>query len=87
MDLVKVEVERIAKQGMTNSKSPKPYFIMDCYVHDASVKHPQACQLFSDVAHNPGMYNVPRSLVIDNKRPSWALELSAAQVIPARAAS
>ena len=32
MDSLKVEIEQVARQGMTNGKTPKPYFILDCYV-------------------------------------------------------
>ena len=59
MELLKVEVEKIARQGMTKGATPKPYFIFDCYVTLPGVKFPQACQLFSDTVLNPGHYNVP----------------------------
>ena len=81
MDSLKVEIEQVARQGMTNGKTPKPYFILYCYVTLPGLKFPQACQLFSDKVLNPGHYNVPLVASIKDRRPAFDLDLSAAQQV------
>jgi hypothetical protein len=76
-----VEVERIARDGMTNSKTPKPYYILDCYVTLPGLKHPQACQLFSGKPLNAGFYNVPLVASVKEKRPAFDLDLSEASPV------
>lgn len=73
---IKVEVEGIKKTGV--SKSNKPYFILSCYVSLPDVRHPQACELFSDKAHNPGQYLAPVAFTIKDNRPFMELNLSEA---------
>lgn len=74
-----VEVERIARNGMTKGTTPKPYFILDCYVTLPGIKHPQAVQLFSSNPLNPGFYNVPLIASVKDRRPAFDLEMSEAQ--------
>jgi hypothetical protein len=73
---IKVEVEGIKKTGV--SKAQKPYFILSCYVYLPDVRHPQACELFSDKALNNGIYNVPADFSIVDKRPAMSLNVSEA---------
>lgn len=73
---IKVEVEGIKKTGV--SKSNKPYFILSCYVSLPDVRHPQACELFSDKAFNPGLYVAPCSFSIKDNRPAFELNMSEA---------
>lgn len=82
-----VEVERIARDGMTNSKTPKPYYILDCYVTLPGIKHPQACQLFSGKPLNAGFYSVPLVASVKDKRPAFDLDLSEAQTVTKAAAA
>lgn len=77
MDL-KVEVEGIKKSGV--SKSNTPYFILACYVMLPGVRHPQACDLFSDKALNPGTYDVPAAFSVKENRPYMELKLSEAKL-------
>lgn len=77
-----VEVERIAKHGMTNSKTPKPYYILDCFVTLPGIKHPQACQLFSPEPMNPGFYTVPLVASVKDRRPAFELDMSEAVLTP-----
>ena len=72
------EVERIARDGMTNSKTPKPYYILDCYVNLPGVKHPQACQLFSSKPLNAGLYEAPLVASIEDRKPTFKLDLTLA---------
>lgn len=74
---IRVEVEAIARHGVT--KSQKPYFILSCYVTLPGIKFPQACELFSDKALNPGHYVCPVVASIRDKRPAFDVDLSAAQ--------
>lgn len=74
---IRVEVEGIKRTGVT--KSNKPYFIISCYVTLPGLKHPQACELFSDKALNPGLYSCPLVASIRDNRPAFDVELSAAQ--------
>jgi hypothetical protein len=73
-----IEVERIARDGMTNSKNPKPYYILDCFATLPGIKHPQACQLFSSKPLNAGFYSVPLVASIRDRKPSFDLDFSAA---------
>lgn len=84
MDL-KVEVEGIKKSGV--SKSNTPYFILACYVMLPGVRHPQACDLFSDKALNPGTYDVPAAFSIKENRPSMEMKLSEARPVKLGAAA
>lgn len=79
-----VEVEGTGRTGLT--KSQKPYFILRCYVTLPGVKHPQACELFSDIELRPGNYNVPLIFAIEDRRPVMRLDVTAAQPVAARAA-
>lgn len=81
MSNLTVEVEGITRTGVT--KSQKPYFILACYVTLPGVKHPQACELFSDKAINPGIYSVPLRFAVEDRRPVMSLDLSAAQPVAA----
>lgn len=74
---LKVEVEGIKKSGV--SKANTPYFILACYVALPGVRHPQACDLFSDKALNPGTYDVPLVFSIKENRPAIELKLSEAK--------
>lgn len=76
MDL-KVEIEGVKKSGV--SKAQRQYFILSCYVHLPDVRHPQACELFSDKLLNPGSYSVPCSFTIKENRPAFEMNLSEAQ--------
>lgn len=78
-----IEVERIARDGMTNSKTPKPYYILDCYVTLPGIKHPQACQLFSPKPLNAGHYEVPLIASIRDRKPSFDLDLAQAVSVSA----
>lgn len=78
MDL-KVEIEGIKKQGI--SKSNTPYFILACYVQLPGVKHPQACDLFSDKVLIPGIYDVPAAFAIKENRPAFEMRLSEARPV------
>jgi hypothetical protein len=80
-----VEVERIARDGMTKGTTPKPYYILDCYVSLPGLKHPQACQLFSGKPLNAGFYTVPLIASIKDKRPSFDLDMS--EALPASKAA
>jgi hypothetical protein len=80
---VRVEVEGIVHSGV--SKSNKPYFILSTYVTLPGLKHPQACNLFSDKTLMPGDYEAPLVFSIEDKRPAAQIDLAAAQ--PARAAA
>ena len=76
---IRVEVEAISRTGVT--KSNKPYFILACYVTLPGVKFPQACELFSDKALNPGQYIAPVVASIRDRRPSFDVDISAAQPV------
>lgn len=84
---LKVEIEGVARQGMTKGATPKPYFILDCYVTLPGLKFPQACQLFADRVLNPGHYSVPLVASIKDRRPTFDLDLSAAQQVSAARAA
>jgi hypothetical protein len=82
-----VEVERIARTGMTKGTTPKPYYILDCYVTLPGIKFPQAVQLFAGEPLNPGMYSVPLVASVKDRRPSFDLDLSEAQQVKQQAAA
>ena len=75
---LKVEVEGIKHSGVT--KGNKPYFILSCYVLLPGLRHPQACDLFSDKALNSGTYDVPCAFSIKENRPAFELKLSEARL-------
>jgi len=78
---IRVEVEGIKHSGV--SKSQKPYFILSTYAHLPDMRHPQACDLFSDKALNPGVYMCPVEFSVVDKRPSMQLNISAATLVKA----
>lgn len=80
MDL-KVEIEGVKKSGV--SKAQKQYFILSCYIYLPDVRHPQACELFSDKLLNPGTYSVPCAFSIKENRPAIELNLSEASSLKA----
>lgn len=85
MQTVKVEVEGIVHSGV--SKSNKPYFILATYVTLPGLKHPQACNLFSDKVLDRGDYEAPLVFSIEDKRPAAQIDLTAAHPVRAAAAS
>lgn len=82
---LKVEVEGIKRSGVT--KNQTPYFILACYVQLPGVRHPQACDLFSDKALNAGTYDVPAVFSIKENRPAVELKLDEARPVKMGAAA